>query len=100
MTPEELATPPTPLEAAELLRATTMPDHQLSQAGVDVLRRLIFDWERVRSEGEELAAALREAIERCGEPVCVKSRETDRRFICGRCGRAEKLLAKLGRETS
>lgn len=42
MTPEELMKPPTEIEVAELLAAACKPDHQLSEVGVRVLRRLIF----------------------------------------------------------
>ncbi len=49
MSPEELMKPPTELEAAELLAAATRPDHQLNEAGVNVLRRLLFDWDRLKA---------------------------------------------------
>ena len=49
ITLEELMTPPTTIEVAELFRAVTMPNHQLSEKGVEIFRRLIFDWELLKA---------------------------------------------------
>ena len=50
ITPDELMRPPTELEVADLLLAACKPDHQLSAEGVKVLRRLIFDWNRLKEQ--------------------------------------------------
>jgi hypothetical protein len=47
MDADELKTPPTELEIAELMAAAQKPDHQLSEAGLRVLRRLAFSHDRL-----------------------------------------------------
>lgn len=53
MTPEELQVPPTEIELAELQLAATRPDHQLTRAGVDILRRLMFAYNRLAPVAHE-----------------------------------------------
>lgn len=59
---EELMKPPTQLEVAELLNAAKSPDKSLSAAGVMVLRRLIFDRDKLRfaaTSNQELLSACK-----------------------------------------
>lgn len=49
MTNEELTTPPTALEVAELLAAASRPDYHLSKLGLNILRRLAFDRDRLQT---------------------------------------------------
>lgn len=69
MTNEELATPPTDLEVAELLAAASRPDYQLSKKGLDVLRRLAFDRDRLKAENEQLKS---KSIKMAGSILCDK----------------------------
>jgi hypothetical protein len=52
----KLAVPPTPLEMAQLATASSSHDHSLNAAGMMILRRLMFAYERrtrpVRPAGE------------------------------------------------
>lgn len=46
---EWLMKQPSEIEVAELLHAATKENHQLSSEGVRILRRLAFDWNRLKS---------------------------------------------------
>ena len=49
---DELTEAPTELEVAAMLAAAQKPDHHLSVEGISILRRLIFDWNRLKEANE------------------------------------------------